>query len=113
MQDLQSKKLIGKCHRENIKYILDELKMSVIIAAANSVDPSSFRFSSSSSSFYLWHSYLGYVLSSCLRFLVFIGALGNLQTCDIFYCSGCKLAKFFALPFNQTIFISSSPLDLI
>ena len=48
-----------------------------------------------------------------LRFLVFIGALENLKTCDIFYCSGCKLVKFFALPFNQNIFISSSPFDMI
>jgi transposase InsO family protein len=30
-----------------------------------------------------------------------------------FYCSGCKLAKFSALPFNRSISVSSSPFDLI
>jgi hypothetical protein len=42
-----------------------------------------------------------------------MGALGNLQTCDISNCSGCKLVKFFALPFNQSIYVSSSPFDMI
>jgi transposase InsO family protein len=41
------------------------------------------------------------------------GALGNLKTCDISDCSGCKLAKFSALPFNRSISVSSSPFDLI
>jgi hypothetical protein len=40
-------------------------------------------------------------------------ALGNLNTCDISDCSGCKLVKFFSLPFNRSISISSSPFDLI
>jgi hypothetical protein len=89
-----------------------------IVAAATStattiVDLSFFQLSPSSSSFYLWHSHLGYVSSSRLRFLASIGALGNLQTCDIFYCSGCKLAKFLVLPFNRSIFVSSSPFNLI
>jgi cytosine/uracil/thiamine/allantoin permease len=42
-----------------------------------------------------------------------MGALGNLQTCDISNCSGCKLVKFFALPFNQSIYVSSSSFNLI
>jgi hypothetical protein len=41
------------------------------------------------------------------------GALGNLKTCDISDCSGCKLAKFSALPFNRSISVSSSPFDLV
>jgi hypothetical protein len=28
-------------------------------------------------------------------------------------CSGCKLVKFYALPFNRSIFVSFSPFDLI
>jgi hypothetical protein len=48
-----------------------------------------------------------------LRFLASIGALRNLQPCDIFYCSGCKLMKIFTLPFDQSISVSSFPFDLI
>jgi hypothetical protein len=40
-------------------------------------------------------------------------ALENLQTCDISYCSGCKLVKFSSLPFNRSISVSSSPFGLI
>jgi hypothetical protein len=89
--------------------------MSVVAAAAatTTVDLSSFRLSLSSSSFYLWHSRLGQVSSSRLRFLASTGALGNLKTCDISDCSGCKLAKFSSLSFNRSISVSSSPFDLI
>jgi len=89
--------------------------VSVAAAAATTttVDLSSFHLSLSFSSFYLWHSHLGHVSSSRLRFLASTGSLGNLKTCDISDCSGCKLAKFSTLPFNRSIFISSSPFDLI
>jgi hypothetical protein len=91
---------------------LDELKVPLVAAvAATTVDLSSFRLSPSSSSFYLWYSRLGHVSSSCLRFLASIEALDNLKTCDISDCSGCKLAKFSALPFNQSISICFSPFD--
>jgi hypothetical protein len=115
VHDLQSQKLIGTGRRENGLYILDKLKMSVVAAAAatTTVDLSSFRLSLSSSSFYLWHSRLGQVSSSRLRFLASTGALGNLKTCDISDCSGCKLAKFSSLSFNRSISVSSSPFDLI
>jgi len=116
VQDLQSQKLIGTGRRENGLYILDVLKVSVAAAAATAtttVDLSSFRLSLSSFSFYLWHSRLGHVSSSHLRFLASTRTLGNLKTCDISDCSGCKLAKFSALPFNRSIFVSSSPFDLI
>jgi len=113
--DLQSQKLIGTGHRENGLYILDELKVPVAAAAAaiTIVDLSSFRLSLSFSSFYLWHSRLGHVSSSRLRFFASTRALENLKTCDISDCSGCKLAKFFALPFNRSISVSSSPFDLV
>jgi hypothetical protein len=115
VQDLQSQKLIGTGRRENGLYILDELKVPVaaVTAATTTIDLSSFRLSLSSSSFYLWHSRLGHASSSRLRFLASTGALGNLKTCDISDCSGCKLAKFSALPFNKSISVSSSPFDLI
>ena len=98
---------------ENGLYILDELKVSVPVVAATTIDLSSFCLSPSSSSFYLWHSCLGHVLSSRLRFLASTRALENLKTCDISNCSGCKLAKFSTLPVNQSIYVSSSPFDLI
>jgi len=100
--------------KENGLYILDELKVPVLAAAASTAaDLSSFRMSPSSSSFYLWHSRLEHVLSSRLRFLASTGALENLKTCDISDCSGYKLAKFSVLPFNRSIFVSSSPFDKI
>jgi hypothetical protein len=58
---------------------LDELKVPVAAVAATTVNLSSFCLSLSSSSFYLWHSRLGHVSSSRLRFLASIGALGNLK----------------------------------
>ncbi|KAL5767968.1 hypothetical protein ACOSP7_014549 [Xanthoceras sorbifolium] len=111
VQDLQSKKLIGIGRRSRGLYVLDELKLPVF--AAPSVDLSSFRLCPSSSSFYLWHSRLGHVSTSRLRFLASTGDLGNLQTHDISDCSGCKLAKFFALPFNRSNSCSFAPFDLI
>ena len=82
-------------------------------ATTTSVDLSSFYLSPSSSSFYLWHFHLGHVSFSHLRFLASTEALENFQTCDIFYCSGCKLIKKISLPFNQSIFVSFSLFDLI
>ena len=68
--------------------------------AVATIDLSSFRLSPSSSSFYLWHSRLGHVSFSRLKFLASMRAIGKLQTHDVFYCSGCKLAKFSALPYK-------------
>jgi hypothetical protein len=57
--------------------------VSVTAAATTTIYLFSFRLSPSSSSFYLWHSRLGYVSSSRLRFLASTRTLGNLQTYDI------------------------------
>jgi len=89
------------------------LEKSILVVAATAVDLSSFHLSHSSSSFYLWHSRLGHVSSSRLRFLAPIGALGNLQPCDISDYSGCKLVKFFPFPFDRSVYVSSFPFDLI
>ena len=91
---------------------MDELKVSVTATVTN-VNLFSFYLSPSSFSFYLWHSHLGLVLSSCLKNLASIYALENLQTCDISDYKGCKLTKIFALLFNWRISIFSSPFDLI
>jgi len=89
------------------------MPVAATTAATTTVDLSSFCLSLSSSSFYLWHSCLGHVLSSRLRFLASTGALGNLKTYDIYDCSGCKLTKFSALPFNRSISVFSSPFNLV
>jgi hypothetical protein len=88
--------------------------VSIPATATPTIDLSSFHLSLSSSSFYLWHSRLRvHVLFSRLRFFTSTVALGNLKTCDISDCSGCKLAKFSTLSFNRSIYVSSSPFDLI
>ena len=83
----------------------------VVVATATTVFLSSFCLSPCN--FYLWHSRFGHVSFSHLKFLASIGALGKLQSHDVSDCSGCKLAKFLVLPFNQSVYISSSPFDLI
>jgi len=77
VHDLQSQKLIVIGRRKRGIYILDELKVSVV--AASSFDLSFFRLSLFSFSFYLWHSHLGYISPSCLRFLASVGDLKNLK----------------------------------
>jgi hypothetical protein len=80
VQDLQTQKLIGTGRREYGLYIFDELKVPVVVpAATTTVDLSSFRLSSSSSSFYLWHSRLGHVSSSRLRFFGIHGSFRKFE----------------------------------
>ena len=42
-----------------------------------------------------------------------LGALGKLQTHNVYDCIGCQLEKFSAFPFNRSVFVSSCPFDLI
>jgi len=105
-------RLIGTGRRHEGLYVLDELKIPA--STSNStVDLSSFRLNLSSSNFYLWHSRLGYVSASRLRYLASIGALGKLNISDIFDCCGCKLTKFSALPFTKSFSVSNAPFDLV
>ena len=85
----------------------------MLATVASIVDLSSFHLSPSYYSFYLWNSRLDHVSFSHLKYLLSIGALEKLQTHDVSNCSGCKLAKFLALPFNRSVFVSSSSFDLI
>ena len=94
--------------RGTIYFLL--LLPNVPIVTTTSVD---LFFFLSPSSFYLWYSHLYHVSSCRLRFMASLKALENLQTCCISYCCGCKLTKFSALPFNRSIYVSSSPFDLI
>ena len=110
VQDSHSN-VIGRGSKEGGLYFLEELHVPDV--AASSIDLSSFRISPTSSSFYLWHFRLGHVSAPRLRFLASTGALGNLHAHDISDCSGCKLAKFSALPFPKSITISHTPFDLI
>ena len=109
--DSQLQKVIGIGRRLGELYVVEELNLSGV--AASSVDLSSFRLSHLSSDFYLWHSRLGHVSGSRLQFLASTGVLGSLHNHDISDCSGCKLAKFSALPFNISVSFSSAPFDII
>ncbi|GJR96168.1 gag-pol polyprotein [Tanacetum coccineum] len=93
-------------------YILDHFR-DIHDTTSSSVDLSSFLLSNSSSVFYLWHSRLGHVFGSRLRFVASIGALRKLDVHDISDCSGCKLAKFSTLPFNNSVSSSNAPFDLV
>ena len=63
---------------------MDELRLPrVSNLAALSVDLSSFHLTSSSSSFYSWHSRLGHISAPHLKYLISKGFLGNFQTHDI------------------------------
>jgi len=75
------------------------------------VDLSSFHLSSFSP-FYVWPSCLGHFFASRLNFLASTRFLGTLDSRDIPDCSGCKLEKFSALPFNKSI-SSLTPFDLV
>ncbi|CAL2250163.1 unnamed protein product [Prunus armeniaca] len=111
VQDPHSKKLIGAGRREGGLYVLEKLQILALVVS--SIDLSSFCLSPKSSNFYLWHSRLGHVSGSRLKYLVSTGALGNFNCHDISDCSGCKLAKFSSLPFTRSSSISLAPFDLI
>ena len=61
----------------------------------------------------MWHPHLGHVSTFDLKYLVSIRALGNFQIQDIVDSSGCKLAKFYALPFNESVSSSLALFDLV
>ncbi|XP_062089426.1 uncharacterized protein LOC133795958 [Humulus lupulus] len=104
---------IGSICTPKMSFSNDPYSKKLIGTGPSSVDLSSFRLSSSSSSFYLWHSRLGHVSGSRLKYLASTEALGKLQTHDISDCCGCKLAKFSALPFYKSVSVSLVPFDLI
>jgi len=73
-------------------FALNQLKE--LIFRASCVNLSSFRLSSSSTTFYLWHSCLGHIYASRLNFLASTGVLGSLDNHNTSDCSGCKLTFF-------------------
>ncbi|GJV37537.1 gag-pol polyprotein [Tanacetum coccineum] len=74
--------VVGTRHREGDLYVLDHFR-DIHDTTSSSVDLSSFLLNRSSSPFYLWHSRLGHVSGSSLRFLASIGALEKLDANDI------------------------------
>lgn len=111
-QDASFKKIVGTGSRRGGFYVLEDLHIPNGITL--SLDLSSFRLSPKSSSFYVWHSCLGHVSSSHLKILNSTCNLGNLGCShDIYDCSGCKLAKLTALPFNRSSTIYTTPFDLV
>jgi len=56
---------------------------------------------------------VAFSFGSRLKFLISTRFLGTLDSHDISNCSGCKLTKCFALPFNKSISSSLAPFDLM
>nr|GEW51511.1 Gag-Pol polyprotein [Tanacetum cinerariifolium] len=110
--DRKIQEVVGMGHKQGDLYVLDQSR-DIHDTTSSSVDLTLFWLNRSSSAFYLWHSWLGHVSGSRLRFLASIGALGKLDTHDISYCSGCKLAKYSAQPFSNSISSSTAPFDLV
>ena len=57
----------------------------------------------------LWHRCLGHISESRLKSLFHSGALEP----PLLLCTGCKLAKHLALPFNNSLFQTTSPFQLV
>ncbi|GJS20565.1 uncharacterized mitochondrial protein-like protein [Tanacetum coccineum] len=110
--DRKTKEVVRTGHMQGDLYVLDHFR-DIHDTASSSVDLSSFLLNCSSSTFYLWHSRLGHVSGSRLPFLASTGALGKLDAHDISDCSGCKLTKFSALPFKNSVSSSKLMLHLI
>ncbi|OMO83306.1 Integrase, catalytic core [Corchorus capsularis] len=110
VQDRHTGKQIGIGRREGGLYVLDFLFVPQI---QQNFAMSAFVLDKNSSSFHLWHSRLGHVSSSRLRYMLSVGLLGNVKYSDISDCKGCILAKFSALPFNKSTSISNAPFDLV
>ena len=112
IHDRQIQEVIGTCRREGGLYVLDNFKDPSDITVST-VDLYSYWLNRSSSVFYLWHSRLGHVYASILKFLVSSRALRQLESHDILDCNGCKLEKFTALPFNKSVSFSNASFDLV
>ena len=110
VQDRNSRKQIGTGRRVGDLYVLESLHVPT---ESTSTAASSFRLDEKSSPFYLWHSRLGHLSSERLKVLVNSGHLGNISVSNLSECSGCKLAKMSALPFNKSTSISTSPFQLV
>ncbi|OMO63131.1 Integrase, catalytic core [Corchorus capsularis] len=110
VQDRHTGKQIGIGRREGGLYMLEFLFVPPI--KQNFVMPA-FVLDKNSSSFHLWHSRLGHVSSSRLRYMSSVGLLGNVKYSDISDCKACKLAKFSALPFNKSTSVSNAAFDLV
>ncbi|GJX06509.1 gag-pol polyprotein [Tanacetum coccineum] len=110
--DWKTHEVLGHVTCKGIFMFFDHFR-DIHDTASSSVDLSSFWLNHSSSPFYLWHSRLGHVSGSRLRFFASTGALEKLDAHDISDCSGCKLAKFSALPFDNSVSSSNAPFDLV
>jgi transposase InsO family protein len=109
-QDRVSKNQIGTGRRVGDLYVLETLHVPI---ESTPTVMSSFCLDQNSSPFYLWHSRLGHISSERLHLLLKSGLLGNISASDISECSGCKLAKMSALPFNRSSSVSTSPFQLV
>lgn len=109
VQDRHSRKLIGT----GGLYVLEHLSIPPSLSRVHSSALSAFHLKKQLTLFDFWHSRLGHVSSSRLKYMLSAGLLGSVPYSDISDCKGCKLAKFSALPFNKSTTVSSAPFDLI
>ena len=109
VHDRCSKKLIGIGRGEGGLYVMQQLSVPPMSSFAFS----SFRVNKHSFAFHLWHSRLGHVSSSRLRYMLSTGSLGHVPYYSISDCVGCKLGKFSAIPFNKSNYVTSAPFELV
>lgn len=105
VQDLQTRQTLGIGRRHGKLFQLIHLRLPITTAAVTSTSPSSVPFG-------IWHSRLGHVSLSRLRFLISKGVLGSTIN-EHLDCQSCQLAKQHALSFHKSTSVTSAPFDLV
>ena len=102
VQDPQTRKIIGTSRRVGRLFEVVFLDVpSLPVACCATTVPQA-----------IWHSRLGYVSIPRLRLFISSGVLGQVYVSQN-NCQACQLAKFHALPFNNSDSIAKAPFDLI
>ena len=107
LQDPQSGQTIGRAQRRGRLYHLDFLHVPL----SSSSNHNFAGIVSSIAS--LWHRHLDHISESYLKSLFHNGALGQVSFFLLSLCTGCKLAKHLALLFNNNLFQTTSPFQLV
>ena len=102
VQDPQTRKIIGTGRRVGRLFEVIFLKVPSMLVA---------RYAATVTQA-VWHSGLGHVSISRLCSLISSGVLGEVDVSQN-NCQACQLAKFHALPFNNSDSTAKAPFDLI